>query len=138
MTPEPVPTEKTSGPGPSPYDTYASGSLRFLMELVAWLAGPWAAADLTGSGWAAIPALALLLVLPSVFSTPGDKHRVVIATPGPVRLIIELILIAAAVAGAWFAWPAWLALTTTVAALATLVTGWPRTKWLLAGAPPVD
>jgi hypothetical protein len=138
MTPEATDTEKSSGPGPSPYDTYASGSLRFLMELVAWIAGPWAAADLTGSGWTAIPVLVVLLALPSVFSTPGDKHQVIVATPGPVRLVIELILIAVAVTGAWIAWPAWLAAMTTVAALATLITGLPRTRWLLTDAPPVD
>jgi hypothetical protein len=108
------------------------------MELTAWIAGPWAVADLTGLGWTAIPAAVVLVALPAVFSTPGDKHQVIVATPGPARFAIELVLIAVAVAGAWMAWPPWLAVTTSMAALATLVAGRQRAKWLVAGAPPAD
>lgn len=126
------------GPGPSPYDTYASGSLRFAMELVAWIAGPWAAAELADSRWIAVPALMVLLALPAVFSTPGDKHQVIVATPGPVRLLIELVLIAVAVGGAWIVWPVWLAIAVTLAGIASLVTGWARMRWLAEGAPAAD
>jgi hypothetical protein len=121
--------------GPSPYDTSLSSGLRFLVELITWTAGPWAAAEITGSGWAAIPALIVLVALPAVFSTPGDKHTVVVATPGPVRLGLEVFLGAVAVVGAWVACPPWLAVVVTVVVAAAAVAGRDRARWLLAGAP---
>ena len=129
--------EAQVAPGISPYDTYASATMRFFVEVVAWVAGPWAAFELTDRWWVAVLVGIVLLALPSVFSTPGDKHQVVVATPGPIRFVIEVILAAAAVIGAWVAWPTWLAVLVTVIVVAFLVTGWARTRWLLAGAPPV-
>ena len=67
-----------------PYDTPLSGGLRFAVELIAWVAGPWAAAHV--ALWLAVPAAAVLVGLPSVFSTRGDKRQVIVATPGPVRV----------------------------------------------------
>lgn len=124
-----------NGSGVSPYDTPASSSLRFLVELIAWVAGPWAAADITGSWWVAIPTAAILIGVVSVFSTPGDKRNVVVATPGTMRLAIELFTTAVAVLGAWVVWPTWLAAVVTVVALAALATGFPRARWLARGAP---
>lgn len=118
-----------------PHDTYWSAGLRFVVELLAWVAGPWATAELAGSGWAAAPAALVLLALPSLFSTPGDKQQVLVATPGPIRLLIEIVLYAAAVGGAWIAWPAWLAVATTAIVAAAAVAGIPRARWLLRGAP---
>lgn len=83
----------------------------------------------------AVPAALILLALPSVFSTPGDKQQVVVATPGPIRLLIEMVLYLAAVGGAWIAWPTWPAVTTTVMVAAAAATGVPRARWLLRGAP---
>lgn len=128
---------RKAGPGPSPYDTYASGGLRFVVELLAWIAGPWAVAEIAGSGWAAMPAAVILLALPAIFSTPGDKEQVVVAIDGPIRLVIELALSTVAVAGAWIAWPQWLAVPTTLVVAAALITGRRRARWLLEGAPPV-
>lgn len=119
----------------SPYDTAASAALRFLAELAAWIAGPWGAAELTGRGWVAVPVAAVLVALPAVFSTPGDKHQVVVATPGPVRLALEAGLWAVAVAGAVIAWPGWAAFGVVALVAATIVTGMPRARWLLRGAP---
>ena len=87
------------------FDSPASATLRFLVELIAWVAGPWAVATITGELWTAIPAALILIGAVSIFSTPGDKLHVVVATPGPVRLAIEILLAAAAVVGAWIAWP---------------------------------
>jgi hypothetical protein len=112
--------------------------LRFLVELLAWIAGPWGVADLAGSAWAAVPAVVLLLALPAVFSTPGDKEQVIVATPGPVRLVIELVLSAVAVIGAWIAWPTGLAVLVSLIVATALVTGMRRAQWLLQGAPAVD
>jgi len=116
-----------------PFDTPLSSGLRFLVELIAWVAGPWAANR--ESIWLAIPVLALLVGLPSVFSTPGDKRQVIVATPGPLRVPLELVLHVVAVACAWVVWPAWLAAIATLVVIAAAVAGIPRTRWLLRGAP---
>ena len=108
------------------------------MEMVAWVAGPWAAAELAGNGWVAIPALIVLVGLPSVFNTPGDKNATGVAIPGPLRIGLEMFLIAVAVGASWIVWPIWLAILVTVLAVATIVAGRPRYRWLAAGAPPVD
>ncbi|MBT8212851.1 MAG: hypothetical protein KJN71_06870 [Acidimicrobiia bacterium] len=122
----------------SPYDTPVSAALRFATEIVAWVAGPWAAADLADNGWVAIPALVLLLALPSVFNARGDKNVTAVAVPGPVRLLIEAVLLAVAVAGAWIVWPVWAAVAATVVVAAAILTGMARYRWLAAGAPPVN
>lgn len=126
---------KGNSPGISPHDTVASSSLRFVVEVTAWIVGPWAVASSTGSAWTAVLSAAVLIGLSSVFSTPGDKNNIIVATPGPLRLAIELFTIAVAVVGAWIAWPQWTAVIVTVLALADVVAGIPRTRWLARGAP---
>ncbi|MCP3977664.1 MAG: hypothetical protein GY720_24640 [bacterium] len=121
--------------GPNPLDTVASGSLRFLVEIFAWVAGPWAAGRWLG-GWAVAVALVALLALPSVFSVAGDKHQVIRPVSGPVRFGIEVLLGIVAVVAAWSVWPAWLAIVVTLVVVASQITGQPRTRWLLTGAPP--
>lgn len=116
-----------------PFDTLLSGGLRFAVELIAWVGSAWVAAQY--SWWLVIPTLLVVVGVPAVFSTPGDKRQVVIATPGPVRLVIELGLHAVAVASAWLIWPTWMAIGVTVIVVAALATGAPRTRWLLRGAP---
>lgn len=123
--------------GPSPFDTRLSAGSRFAIELAAWVAGPWAAADMTGSGWVAVPALVVLVTLPALFNTPGDKNTDGIATPGPIRIEIEMFLLGVAVASAWIVWPAWAALAVTIIGVVMVVAGLPRYRWLAAGAPEV-
>jgi hypothetical protein len=134
---ESSPKSAESQVGPSPYDTAASASTRFAIELVAWVAGPWAAADTVGFWWAAIPALLVLVGLPAVFNTPGDKHTDGIATPGPIRIGIEMFLLVVAVGSAWIVWPPWAAVAVAILATVMLLTGLPRYRWLAAGAPAV-
>ncbi len=117
----------------SPYDRPASAILRFLVEVIAWVAGPWAAAEVHIV--LAVPVLLVLLALPSVFSTPGDKHQVIVATPGAIRLGIEALLIAVAAAAPWVIWPTWAAGPATVIVAGAVVFGLPRSLWLLRGAP---
>lgn len=124
-------------PGPSPYDTWLSGGLRFLLELVAWVAGPWAAGTWLG-GWAILPAAVILVGLPAVFSTPGDKEQVIVPTPGPVRFMLELDLGIVAAIAAWYVWPPGAAIATTVLAVLVPITGWRRARWLMRGAPAVE
>ncbi len=116
----------------SPHDTLVSGALRFLVEIIAWVAGPWAVAQI--SLWLVVPVLVILVGMPAVFSTVGDKRKVIVPTPGPVRVLIELLLYVVAVGGAWIAWPIVPAIVSTVIVIAALATGIPRTMWLLRGA----
>lgn len=105
-------------------------ALRFLTELAAWVSVPWALAD--RSLWLSAAALLLLIGLPTVFATPGDKKQVIVAVPGHVTVGLVLLQVVAAVAGAWAAWPLWAALPVTLLAAACLVTERPRTRRLLA------
>ena len=125
------------GPGPNPLDTWVSGGLRFLVELIAWVAGPWAAGKLLGV-WAGGIALVVLMVLPAVFSTPGDKQQVIVPTPGPIRFTLELDLGLVAVISAWYAWPTGAAVAATVVVVLAQLTGWRRSRWLLQGAPAFE
>jgi hypothetical protein len=117
-------------PGLSPHDTAASAGLRFLVEVVAWVAGPWAAARLSGQGWVAVPTLVVLLVLPAAFNVPGDKKVTGIAVGGVVRIAIEVLLVAVAIGGAWTVWPWWAAAAVTALGIAMVATGLPRYRWL--------
>ena len=125
-------------PGISPYDTVASSALRLVIEVTAWITGPWAVAASTGMAWTAIPTAIVIIGLSSIFSTPGDKNNVIVATPGPLRLAIELLTVAIAVVGAWIVWPQWTAMIVTGLALAELVAGIPRARWLARGAPTYE
>ena len=122
----------------SPYDTVASSAFRFLIEIVAWVAGPWAFADLTGSNWLAIPALVVLVGLPAVFNAPGDKNTDGVLIPGPLRIVIEMFLATVAIAASAVVWPAWAAVAVALTAAAMLVTGQARYRWLARGAPAVE
>ncbi|MDJ0908556.1 MAG: DUF2568 domain-containing protein [Woeseiaceae bacterium] len=117
-----------------PYDTPLSAGLRFGSELIAWVAGPWLA--YTWSGWALLPALIALVALPGVFSTPGDKNKIVVPTPGPVRILIELLLYAVAAVAPWLIWPDWAAIAACTIVVLSIVIGVPRFVWLAMGARP--
>ncbi len=116
-----------------PIDTPLSSTLRFVAENIAWVAGPWAVASL--SAWLVVPAVVIVIGVPSVFSTPGDKKLIVVATPGPLRLLIELALYGIAVGAMWVRWPGGIAVAATGIVAAAALTGIPRMKWLLIGAP---
>ncbi|MFB7280474.1 hypothetical protein ACFCZV_25545 [Streptomyces hydrogenans] len=110
-------------------DDRAASALRFATELVAWVATPWALADYS---WVlAVLSVVVLVGLPTVFSTPGDKAHVIVAVPGRVTILLVLLQLAAAVAASWAVWPAWAAMTVTALAAATLVTERHRWTWLL-------
>ena len=120
----------------NPLDTVASGASRFAVEIAAWVAGPWAAAELAGTWIATIPTLIVLIALPGAFSTVGDKRQVVVAVPGRVRLLIELVLIAVAISSAFLVWTPIGGIIVAVLAALMLVTGFRRVKWLLSNRPP--
>ncbi|MEU8585462.1 hypothetical protein AB0C59_00380 [Streptomyces sp. NPDC048664] len=112
-------------------DDRTASALRFGVELIAWVATPWA---LAGHSWVlAALSVVLLIGLPTCFSTPGDKAHVIIAVPGRVTILLVLLQLAAAVASSWLAWPAWAATVVTLLAATTLVTERPRWRWLASG-----
>jgi len=112
-----------------PDDRIAS-ALRFAAELVAWVATPWA---LSAYSWLlAALAVVLLIGLPTVFSTPGDKAQVIIPVPGTVTILLVLLQLAAAAVAAWVAWPVWAAVLVSLLVVTTLVTERRRWRWLLS------
>ena len=110
--------------------------LRFATEIVAWVATPWA---LAGRSWLlAALSVVVLIGLPTLFSTPGDKNKVIIAVPGWGTVLLVLLQLAAAVVSSWLAWPVWAAVVVSLMAAATLVTERPRRRWLLAANRAAD
>lgn len=105
-------------------------ALRFLTELVAWVATPWALAP--HSVVLAVASVVLLIGLPTVFATPGDKRQVIVPVPGLVTVALVLLQLVAAVLAAWVAWPrpVAVAVAVTVLAAATVVTELPRWRRL--------
>lgn len=118
----------------SPFDTATSASSRFAIELVAWVVGPWAAAARTGQWWVAIPVAIVLIAVPAIFSTRGDKKQVVVATPGTLRVVIELALLVVAIVGAWDVLPTWAFASVIVIGAVMLASGRKRLQWLASGA----
>jgi hypothetical protein len=110
-----------------PDDRLAS-VFRFATELVAWIATPWAIAS--RSVPLAVLSVVVLIGLPTLLSTPGDKRNVIVAVPGPVTIALVLVQLAAAVVAAWVAWPAFAAVPVTVLAAITVVLELPRWRWL--------
>ncbi len=72
---------------------------------------------------------------PAVVSTVGDQRKVVVPTPGSIRVLIELGLFVAGVVGAWAAWSPYSGIGVAVIAVLGLVAGRRRIAWLLRGAP---
>ncbi|MGW2891344.1 hypothetical protein ACWDDN_39800 [Streptomyces griseoruber] len=103
---------------------------RFAAELVAWVATPWA---LSTHWWPlAVVAVVVLVGLPTVFSTPGDKAQVIVPVPGVVTILLVLLQLAAATIAAWVVWPTYAAVLVSLLAVTTLVTERRRWRWLLS------
>jgi hypothetical protein len=126
----------TTGPGtagrrPDAVDSPLASATRFLSELTAWVAAPWAASRVS-----LILAVAMLVVhvaLPATFNVPGDKHKVGgRAVSGPTRIGIELLMFAAAVAGSVLAWPTWATAAVAVLVVVAIAANLPRWRWLIA------
>ncbi|GIG56338.1 hypothetical protein Lfu02_07100 [Longispora fulva] len=105
--------------------------LRFATELFAWVATPWALAR--HSVVLAVVSVLVLIGLPTVFGTPGDKKQVLVAVPGAVTVLLVVLQLVAAVVSSWWAWPAPVAVGVSVLAAATVVTELPRWRWLTRG-----
>ena len=118
---------------PGRLDDRAASALRFATELVAGVATPWA---LAGHSWLlAAVSVVVLIGLPTLFSTPGDKANVIVAVPGWATILLVLLQLAAAVIFSWLAWPAWAAIPVTLLAASALVTERRRWRWLVSANP---
>ncbi|WP_406044456.1 hypothetical protein OG799_08220 [Micromonospora sp. NBC_00898] len=106
----------------------AASALRFLTELIAWVATPWALA--AHSVPLAVAAVLVLIGLPTVFATPGDKRQVLVPVPGTVTIGLVVLQLVAAGVSAWLAWPTAVAVAVTGLVLLTVVTELPRWRRL--------
>ena len=106
----------------------ASG-LRFATEIVAWVATPWA---LVGHSLTlACLSVVLLIGLPTVFATPGDKPGApLVRVPGVVTIALVVLEVGAAAVSAWVVWPTAAAVVVSVLAGATVVAEIPRWRRL--------
>lgn len=110
------------------------GGLRFLAELVAWVAVPWALWP--HSALLAIVAVLLLIVPPLVFGAPGDRPGgdPPFAAPGAVTILSVAAHLVGAICAAWTIWPAWLAVAVTALCLIVVATEQPRWRSLVTRA----
>jgi hypothetical protein len=112
-------------------DTLSASVPRFLVEIVAWVAAPWALAP--HSIWLAVLADVLLIGLPTVFGMPGAKKQ---KNPVPIRarpaIALELLQPVAACVAAFAAWPTIVAWLVVVASLVSCVLQLRRWRWMLS------
>jgi hypothetical protein len=93
----------------------------------------WELAGVVGAIALATGAMALW----GIFGTEGDGTRgdPVVRTPGPVRLLLELVLFGLGAVGIWLVWSRAASETfLTVSVLHYAIT-WERQWWLLRGSP---
>ena len=95
----------------------------------------WIAVGLTDTWLTTIPVLAILVALPGVFSTTGDKRHVVVAVPGRIRLLIELILTVVAIYSAFLVWTYIGGAIVAVVALVMFISGASHARWLISNQP---
>jgi hypothetical protein len=130
-TPQASSTVRTKTQRPPGHD-YLRGGVRVAAEVTAWVCTPWAL-------WShsiplAIGAVLLLIGLPAVFSTPGDRPGgdAPVAVPGIVTILLVVLQLVAAAASAWELWGTWIAATVTVLCLVVPFTELPRWRALLS------
>jgi hypothetical protein len=120
---------RPSARAPDAVDTPVGAATRFLVELVAWVSGPLAVAE--HNRFLAVLLFVVLVALPTVLNVPGDKHQPApVAVSGTVRILVEILLFVAAVAGSTYAFPWWATACVVVLVLVALVAQLPRWRWL--------
>lgn len=104
---------------------------RFVVELIAWVAAPWALAP--HSIWLAVLADVLLIGLPTVFGMPGAKKQTnPVPIPARPAIALELLQPVAACVAAFVAWPPVVASLVVVVSVAAVVRQLRRWRWMLA------
>ena len=111
-------------------DGIASSAPRFIIELIAWVATPWAL--WSHSIALAIASVGVLIGIPTLVGMPGVKDQPPALAVGPaVAIAVELIQPVAAVISSGVAW-SWLAAIGVLAfALAMLALQVPRWRWMV-------
>lgn len=120
-------------------ETWTSTVFRAAVEAIAWVGAPWAAAEWLGL-WAAPVAALIVVVIPFAVRrvmplNPPDEGKV--STAGLIRVSMFFDLCVVAVIAVWYLFGPTAGGATVFLALAAQVFGWPRSRWLLAGAPPI-
>ncbi|WP_333767273.1 hypothetical protein [Streptomyces sp. IBSBF 2435] len=115
-----------------PGHDYVRGGMRFAGEVAAWVCTPWALWPYSVT--LAICAVLLLIGLPAVFSTPGDRPGgdAPVAVPGIVTILLVVLQLVAAAASAWALRATWIAATVTVLCLVVPFAELPRWRVLLS------
>jgi hypothetical protein len=107
-------------------DSLSASAPRFLVEVIAWVAAPWAL--VAYSIWLAVLADVLLIGLPTVFGMPGaKKQRNPVSIPARPAIALELLQPVAACVAAFAAWPPIVASLVVAASLAAC--GLQRRRW---------
>ncbi|MET8049518.1 hypothetical protein ABZU75_18160 [Streptosporangium sp. NPDC005286] len=122
-----MPNPRT-GPGGESPDSRLASVLRASSELVAWIATPWALWSVSIP--LAILSVVVLIGLPTVFTTPGDKAHGVVPVPGLVTIALVVLQLVAAVTSSWMAWATPAAIVITALGAACVITELPRWRWL--------
>ena len=111
-------------------DNRARATPRFLTELVAWVATPWAFVTQGHSVALAVLSVIVLIGLPSLFGTPAEKPKAVVPIPGSGTVALVAVQLFAALVSPWLAWPLPVAIVTSALVLVTVFTEQPRWRWL--------
>ncbi|MGQ0562288.1 MAG: hypothetical protein ACT443_10480 [Gemmatimonadota bacterium] len=73
----------------------ALAGLRFALEVLAWISIYFA------FGW---PYLIITVALLSTLTVRGDKHPIIIAVPGKLRIVLEIVVFAAGAVAIYLVW----------------------------------
>jgi hypothetical protein len=112
-------------------DSLGASAPRFLVEVIAWVAAPWAL--VAYSIWLAVLADVLLIGLPTVFGMPGaKKQKNPVSIPARPAIALELLQPVAACVAAFAAWPPIVASLVVAASLAACGLQLRRWRWMLA------
>ncbi len=122
-------SQQTPHAGTAAPDPLWAAAPRFVVEIVAWVAAPWALASRSIA--LAVVAVVVLIGVPAVCGTPGAKaQRPLVPVPGRVSIVLELALYVVAVVASWAAWPPPAAIAVTVLAVGAAALQVPRWRWL--------
>jgi hypothetical protein len=112
-------------------DVLSASVPRFLVEIIAWVAAPWALAP--QSVWLAVLADVVLIGLPTIFGMPGAKKQTnPVSISARPAIALELLQPAAAGVAAVVAWPPVVAYLVVAVALVACGLQFPRWRWMLA------
>jgi hypothetical protein len=113
-------------------------ALRFVLELVALGGLVMLGWTLGGDGWRLVPAIVVPLAAAAAWGTfriPNDPGPAPIAVPGPVRLLLEVIVFAAGVVGYAAAGHGMVALIVGVVMISHYLASYDRVLRLLRNRP---